>query len=232
MYPEFQNELTSKLPSDAKFRTPKPSEIDEEGFGNFQDVIDLRGTTVEEAQRYLASHLRVLDFIHEHAITPESFEEHANAFEAGGAGETGLSGVTAGQLDRMMDSYDCDLGGLELGVGALAYALSAAKIFPAASCRSHNTRSWAPYPVVYFASNRSRAELLQELVDLNRCGFETDPNRPDLLVVAASSLVDLLALTHSVVDNLAKFRSLTTRSNAIRKTRPVAKYVQTSLLDD
>ncbi|MEY9777244.1 hypothetical protein [Arthrobacter sp. MW3 TE3886] len=230
MHPVFSTALSSDFPPGATFKTPKPSEIDDEGFGNFRDVIDLRGTTVKGARTYLAAHRRVLEFIDALATAPDAFDEYAQAFEAGSAMDAGLSGGAADQINDLIDSQDCDLGGLELGVGALAYALSAGKIFPAASCRSHAARSWAPYPVVYFASNQPRAELLRDLIRQNGCGFDSDPNRPELLLVAASSLVEILDLAQSVVDNLAKFRSLTTLTNGSRS--PVAPYIQPSLLDD
>ncbi|WP_437770409.1 hypothetical protein [Arthrobacter sp. KNU40] len=178
----------------------------------------------------MAAHRRVLEFIDALATVPDAFEEYAEAFEVGSAADAGLSGRPADQIDDLIGSQDCDLGGLELGVGALAYALSAGKIFPAASCRSHVARSWAPYPVVYFASNRPRAELLRDLIRHNGCGFDSDSNRPELLLVAAPSLVDVLDLAQAVLDNVAKFRLLTTRTNGTRS--PVAPYIQPSLLDD
>ncbi|CCQ45852.1 hypothetical protein ARTSIC4J27_1810 [Pseudarthrobacter siccitolerans] len=232
MHPVFRTELSSDFPAGATFKPPKPSEIDEEGFGNFRDVVDLRGTTVKEARTYLAAHRRVLEFLDALATNPDDFEEYAQAFENSNAEDAGLSGAAADQIYGLIESQDCDLGGLELGVGALAYALSAGKMFPAASCRSHVARSWAPYPVVYFASIRPRAELLRDLIPENGsgCGFDVDPDRPELLVVAAPSLVDILDLAQSVVDNVAKFRLLTTRTNGTRS--PVTPYVQPSLLDD
>jgi hypothetical protein len=230
MHPVFHTELSSDFPAGATFKTPKPSEIDEEGFGNFRDVIDLRGTTVKEARTYLAAHRRVLEFLDAVVTDPDTFEEYAQTFETGSAADAGLSGAAADQIDGLIESQDCDLGGLELGVGALAYALSAGKLLPAASCRSHVARSWAPYPVVYFASNRPRAELLRDLIRQNRCGFDADHDRPELLLVAAPSLVDMLDLAQSVLDNVARFRLLTTRTNGTRS--PVAAYIQPSLLDD
>lgn len=230
MHPVFHPELSSDLPAGATFKTPKPSEIDEEGFGNFRDVVDLRGTKAKEARTYLAAHRRVFEFIDALAAAPDEFEEYAGAFEVGSAADAGLSGRTADQIDDLIESQDCDLGGLELGVGALAYAISAGKMFPAASCRSHVARSWAPYPVVYFASNRPRAELLRDLIRHNGCGFDSDSDRPELLLVAAPSLVDILDVAQAVLDNVAKFRLLTTRTNGTRS--PVAAYTQPSLLDD
>lgn len=230
MHPVFHTELSSDFPPGATFKTPKPSEIDDEGFGNFRDVIDLRGTTVKDARTYLAAHRRAFEFIDALATTPDAFDEYAQAFEAGSPADAGLSGGAADQINDVIDSQVCDLGGLELGVGALAFALSAGKIFPAASCRSHIARSWAPYPVVYFASNQPRAELLRDLIRQSGCGFDSDPNRPELLLVAAPSLCDILDLAQAVIENVAKFRSLASRANGTRS--PAVPYIQPSLLDD
>lgn len=60
------------------------------------------------------------------------------------------TGAIGSEIDEFIDAEDCNLGILELGVGAVSYALSAAEVAPASSCRSHlGTRTWSPFPIVY-----------------------------------------------------------------------------------
>lgn len=229
MYLVSSPELSKTIPVGATFWTPQGSDINEEGFGYFRDVFDLRGTSAKEARSYLRAHQRVLHFVDDRARSAEEFDKYAQAFEAGDAADVGLSGIVADQIDDLVTSEDCDLGGLELGVGALAYALSAAKTFPAASCRSHIERTWSPFPVLYLAANQPRSLLLEELVGETNCGFVQDTNRPDFIVIAAPSLQGILDLAQTVVDHLARFKALTARK---QNTRTVGtKYVQPSMLD-
>lgn len=230
MYPVFDTALLTDLPGGTKFWTPKPSDIDEEGFGYFRDVFDLRGTTANDARTYLSAHRRVLSFIDDHADSVGTFEKYAQAFEAGEAADVGLTGVVADRIDDLIESEDCDLGGLELGVGALAYALSAAKTFPAASCRSHTEQTWSPYPVLYLAANEPRALLLEGLVQDTGCGFVQGTERPEFIVIAAPSLSNILDLAQAVADNLPRFTKLVTRKNGTRSRG--SKHIQPSLLDD
>lgn len=228
MHPVADTDLTETIPEGATFWTPKPSEIDEEGFGFFRDVTDLRGTTAADARGFLAAHVRVFNFIDSRASTVEDFDGYASAFENDSAEDDGLTGEIGTEIDDFIDAEDCYLGNLELGVGALAYVLSAAKMFPAASCRSHTgTMSWSPFPVVYVAASAQRAELLQKLVRESGCGFTEDPARSELLVIGSCSIPPMLVLTEKIVENLSEFRSLTSRKNASRK--PANPYTQQQL---
>lgn len=200
MYPMANPDLTETIPEGATFWTPKPSEIDDEGFGFFRDVTDLRGTTAAHARHYLAAHARVFHFIESTASTAEEFDTYAVAFENGSASDVVLTGDIGPEIDCLIDTEDCDLGNFELGVGALAYALSAAKMFPAASCRSHvGSISWSPFPVVYVAASEQRADLLQNLVRESGCGFTEDPARSELQVIVSSSIPPMLVLTEKIV---------------------------------
>ena len=218
MYPVAEPELSASLPQGWAFWTPKPSEIDEEGFGNFREGFDLRGTPAKTARSYLAAHLGVFDFINARAHSFEEFDDLASFFEDVPFDDDGYLQDADDETSEFISSNDCDLGLLELGVGAVAYALSAAKMFPAASCRSHsNTRSWSPYPVIYLAASRPRALLLEKLMTESGCGFVHDPARSDLMVVAAPSLPQILSLAKEIVENLSLFRGLTSRNNAPKK---------------
>jgi len=101
------------------------------------------------------------------------------------------------------------LEGLEAGVAGLVYALSAAGMYPAASCRGHpEPDSWSAIPVVMFAADRPHAEALQPLVESSGCGFGLDPVRPELLVINGRSVQDTLRLGHAVLDSIDFFLSL------------------------
>lgn len=228
MYPVAEPELSTSIPEGWNFWTPKPSEIDAEGFGYFHEGLDLRGTTAKSARSYLATHLSVFEFISSKANSTEEFDDRASFFEDAPFEDDEYLEDADYETREFTSSNDCDLGLLELGVGAVAYALSAARMFPAASCRSHsNKQSWAPYPVIYLAASRPRAELLEKLVIESDCGFVVDPARSDLLVVAAPSLPQILSLANRIVENLSAFRSLTSRENVPKK--PANPYLQRQL---
>jgi hypothetical protein len=95
------------------------------------------------------------------------------------------------------------------GRSSLVYALSAAGMYPAASCRGHpEPDSWSAIPVVMFAADRAHAEALQPLVESSGCGFGLDPVRPELLVINGRSVKDILRLSHALLNSIDVFRSL------------------------
>lgn len=98
-----------------------------------------------------------------------------------------------------------ELGGLELGVAGLAYALATVRILPAASCRSHPDRSWSDAPVVLFAATEFRARALQPWVEESGCTFTLDENRPELLVVRGWSISNTMALAELVFAHRREF---------------------------
>ena len=69
---------------------------------------------------------------------------------------------------------DSPLGGLEIGVGGLTYALSTVGFPTAASCRAHGANSWTDYPIVLFGAHKWRAVLLAELAADAGCGIGQD----------------------------------------------------------
>jgi hypothetical protein len=117
-----------------------------------------------------------------------------------------------GMTTRSLSPYltgEAALEGLEAGVAGLVYALSAAGMFPAASCRGHaDSDAWSVIPVVMFAANRAHAEALQPLVEGSGCGFDFDPVRPELLVINGRSVEDTLRLARAVLASIEVFRSL------------------------
>ena len=74
------------------------------------------------------------------ATTEYEFDMIATAVETGSV--EGIEGLSDHQLDSLA-RYLTDEGrldGLEIGVAGLVYCLSAAKMYPAASCRGHTGR--------------------------------------------------------------------------------------------
>jgi hypothetical protein len=122
--------------------------------------------------------------------------------ETGSADE--IEGVTSTQIAALEDHFSeaGDLEGLEIGVAGLAYALAAAGMYPAASCRGHvGPNAWSSSPVVFFVADRPHAEVLQPLVKESGCGFEVDPARSQLLVILSVSIAEMLALGRRILDN-------------------------------
>lgn len=208
MHPIFDVNVMPELPAQSTYWTPKPSEIDEEGFGYYRDVWDLRGTSVRDAKEWVAAHTEAFAVADALARDGEEFEAIASALEADDLEDPTLPKGVVDALTDFQDLHPCGLGQLELGVGALSYALSAAKMFPAASCRSHfRSSTWSAFPVVHFAATRPKAMHLATLVRQAGCGFVTDATRPDMLVVASPSISEMLALAQTVLLELPAFRA-------------------------
>lgn len=211
--------LEKKIPSGFRFMTPKPADITEEGFGYFHDCVDLRGTHARDARLYLKLHKVILDLASGAAATDKEFDQILETFESGITDEEYSELIpSSGNSDLFQLQFD-DIGGLEIGVGALSHALSAAKAFPAASCRSHfDPNSWSTLPVVYFQANEPRCRLVEKILQETECGFVPDPGRPEFLVIGAPSLLDMLEFTEKIMQNLSVFRELTTRKNRPSRT--------------
>jgi hypothetical protein len=209
VYPRVDIEVHPELPDRAEFWTPAPEDIDEEeGFGYFRDVWPITGVTVDHAQNVLSQDRFLSALVASLATDEIEFEVLAAAAETG-SGED--EEITTEQLAALVDHFSTAeaLEGLELGVAGLVYALAAAGMHPAASCRGHpDPDAWSSSPVVILAADRPRAEVLQPLVRDSQCGFKVDPVRPELLVIVSSSIEEMLALAQDILDNIAQFRSL------------------------
>jgi hypothetical protein len=210
VYPTADVELDSSLPLGAEYWEPDPEEIDEyEGFGLFQDVWAITDVSVDDAISVAREDALLCEIVGGLARDAAEFDVLAAALETGSTGEDdeiseeSLSGLTA------YLTGEAALEGLEVGVAGLVYALSAAGMYPAASCRGHpEPDSWSPIPVVMFAADRAHAEALQPLVEGSGCGFDFDPVRPELLVINGRSVEDTLRLGRAVLASLEVFRSL------------------------
>ena len=210
MYPTADIELDPSLPAGAEYWEPDPEEIDEyEGFGLFQDVWPITDVSVDDAIAVARKDGLLCQLVGGLARDAADFDVLAAAVETGGAGED--DEITAESLPilRPYLTGKAALEGLEAGMAGLVYALSAAGMYPAASCRGHpEPGSWSAIPVVMFAADRAHAEALQPLVESSGCGFGLDPVRPELLVINGRSVQDTLRLGHAVLDSIGFFLSL------------------------
>lgn len=210
MYPTTDIELDASLPADAEFRVPEPDEIDDyEGFGMFRDVWPIEGVSADDADAVVREDWLLCQVVADLARDAADFDVLAAAVETGSVGED--DEIAADSLVAL-EPYltgKAALESLEAGVAGLVYALSAAGMFPAASCRGHaDLDAWSAFPVVMFAADRSHAEALQPLVESSGCGFDLDPVRPELLVVKGRSVEDTLRLGRAVLASIEVFRSL------------------------
>src|ERR1700733_9968026 len=83
MYPTFDIELTSVLPSGAEYWTPQPDEITEEGFGFFRDVWPILGVTEEEARTLLKEDQKLSRLVGRMASSESEFDFLAKSIEDG-----------------------------------------------------------------------------------------------------------------------------------------------------
>ena len=222
MYPRTELNLDPDLPSSAEYWTPQAEDIGEEGFGYFRDVWPILDVTEDEARNLQEEDRRLASFVSLMASKEDEFEIIARTIEraSDAYGYEKLRPEQRSQLERYLvpeeDDYEAVLGGLDIGVAGLVYAISAAGMFPAASCRGHSVdRAWSDVPVVLFAADLPHARVLQPLVRTANCGFTTDRARPELLVVTAGSIDDTLKLADDIIDNLESFRAVQPPANRI-----------------
>jgi hypothetical protein len=210
VYPIANIELDPSLPANAEFWVPEPDEIDDyEGFGMFHDVWPITDVSVDEANAVAREDTLLCQVVANLARDAADFDVLAAAVETGSVGEDDeISAESLAALSPYLTG-EAALEGLEAGVAGLVYSLSAAGMFPAASCRGHaDSDGWSAIPVVMFAADRTHAEALQPLVEGSGCGFDLDPVRPELLVINGRSVEDTLRLGRAVLASLEVFRSL------------------------
>jgi len=210
VYPTADVELDPSIPANAEFWVPEPDEInDYEGFGMFQDVWPITDVSVDDANTVAREDALLCQVVAGLARDAADFDILAAAVETGSVDEDdAISAKNLAALSPYLTG-EAALEGLETGVAGLVYALSAAGMFPAASCRGHaGSDAWSAIPVVMFAADRAHAEALQPLVEGSGCGFGFDPVRPELLVINARSVKDTLRLGPAVLASVEAFRSV------------------------
>ena len=217
MFPRATVEVEVSIPGSDTYWVPRPSDVDEEGFGDFRGVWPIMNATTRLAASVLASERVAAAYVDAHASTPTEFEELASELENF---DPTVDETEATESNLSLGDEWIGLEGLELGVAGLTYALSNAGLYPAASCRSHQREnSWSPNPVVVFAGDKPRVLLLESLVRESSCGLQADYTRGDFLFVYAPSIRETMALATRLYDSRGAFRSLpkTARKHSPRR---------------
>lgn len=206
MFPRSNVEIEVSIPEGSSYWVPKPSDIDDEGFGDFRGVWPIIKATSRLTKDVIRDERIAAEYVDAHATNPDEFEKLAKEVED----------YSSAYDDEETPEFTSELGagwdgleGLELGVAGLTYALSNAGFFPAASCRSHHgEESWSPNPVVIFAGDKPRAVLLEPLVRDAGCGLRTDYSRGDFLYVYAPSIREMMTLASNLYEHRVPFRKL------------------------
>ncbi len=167
--------------------------------------------TTDEARQAVDQEATLIDVIDAIARDAAEFDDIASAAEFGKPQDIGVADIRQQPgwptLDESFPGEEGTDTGLELGVGGLAYALAAVGLVPVASCRSHAASpSWSDAPVVFFATNRTRASVLQPLVAKHRCGLDYDDvNRPQFMTITAPDVRTMNRLAAAVLDAADEF---------------------------
>jgi hypothetical protein len=141
MFPRAHVEVEISIPAGDDYWVPKPSEIGEEGFGDFRGVWPIVEATTRLTADVIEDERVAAEYIDAHASTPEEFEKLAREIESY---SPSLEESEALEFAADLGSAWGGFEGLELGVAGLTYALSNAGFYPAASCRSHQDgHSWS-----------------------------------------------------------------------------------------
>lgn len=205
MYPVAEVQIASSIPADASFWVPKPREIGDEGFGFFRDVWPITNALTAETKRLLEWERVAAAYAAEAAQDANEFEVLARRIEAFDPGDDS----PPAEFPEVLTEDWFGLAGLELGVAGLTYALSNAGFFPAASCRSHAERSWSDSPVVLFAGDEVRVQLLQPLIEESGCGLRAEHGRGEpLLVTYARTIQEMMNLAEALFQQRVDFRKL------------------------
>jgi hypothetical protein len=203
--------MDPNLPVNARYWIPEEEDVTDEGIGYFHETWLISDVSAEHAASVLAEDERLLDLVDSLARTNEEYETFATAVEHGELVDLPHISVDDPRREAFLAEIDeeddfAPLEGLEIGVAGVVYALSAAGFLTAASCRGHVGRAaWSDEPVVFVATDRSRARRLAPLVASHRCGFAIDFDRPELLVIRASSTREMTDLARSVLGEAASF---------------------------
>ncbi|MDU0366876.1 hypothetical protein RWH45_06585 [Microbacterium sp. KSW4-17] len=204
MIPRFDIDVKSTIPSDATFWVPSDEDLaDGEGIGFFHDT-HLIVADLDEARRVMEAERIAAGFADEQSTTIAGFEVIADQ------AEFEFPDLPSEEAPAFMTTGDAWYGvnELEIGVAGLVHALNAVGVVTAASCRGHHGvhRRWAAGPVVVFAADRTRTELLQGMVEASGCGFDRNGvDHPKLLAVVAPSILEMMDLADRVVADADAF---------------------------
>jgi hypothetical protein len=223
MIPRTRFQLNTDIPESHAGWTPRGNDLDDEGIGFFRDTWIIRGVTIKDARQVIRSETAMVNVVGSLSEDAATFDLISKAFEDR---ESELIPDDLREDSRIaeletMSTDVTEYTGLELGVGGLVFALSAAGYWPAASCRGHPTDyAWSDRPIVFIACDRHRANALKSLLNSAHCGFCYDPSRTELIAVEAESIEEILALAQLVVDARASFVRHRSPKSGETLTRP------------
>ena len=193
-------------------RLPSPEEVDEEGYGYFRNVWLIRpGVPLEEAASVLAWERQAVGLVDSLVDTAGAFDRAARVIEDFSPDEEellvtpadypGLSQETCERLRIWLSLQTLSLGGLDLGIAGMVYALSARGFFPVASCRGHaDDSSWSLCPVVIFAGSTQRLGLLRRTVIRAGCSLgDASGNGRGLVAVHGPSIGSMMMLAEMLL---------------------------------
>lgn len=209
MIPSYSVVPEISLPAGDDCGYPTSDEISDEGFGYFRGTWWLGHVPLSDARHTVEFERDLVAALDALAEDEHEFEDLAAAVEhlEPGDGDVPLllRDTPVEGLVRPIVDGDSPLGGLEVGVAGLTYALSTVGFRTAASCRAHEgAKSWSESPVVLFGAHKWRAVLLAELAAEAGCGIGQDR---EMLTVYAPSVRNLMSLAEAVLAKRAGFRS-------------------------
>ncbi len=209
MIPSYSVVPEIDLPAGDDCGYPTSDAISEEGFGYFRGTWWLGHVPLSDARQTVAFERDLVAALDALADDEQEFEDLAAAVEHiepdDGEVPLLLRDTRVEGLVRPFIDDGSPLGGLEIGVAGLTYALSTVGFRTAASCRAHKgANSWSDCPVVLFGAHKWRAVLLAALAAEAGCGIGQDR---DMLTVYAPIIRNLMSLAEAVLAKRASFRS-------------------------
>ncbi|MEU4548293.1 hypothetical protein [Nonomuraea dietziae] len=183
-------------------------DLDDDGqsLGYFHDTWSIRDVSTKSAFEILRTEIGLARLVDEAARDQREFEILAEAVESPSvenADRVEFGHVSSELMDEICSDVPPGLESLELGVAGLVHALATYGCLPAASCRGHiydpPRRPWSEAPVVYFAVDKERAHRLVPLVRASGCGFNFDPERPNLILIEAPSIIETMLLAENIL---------------------------------
>lgn len=208
--PRHDIELDPTLPDRFGFWVPTDDEVQdaedaESGIGYFHDTWLLGQVEHDEADHLVKWEADLISTTDALARDDKEFELIAVALEWGNPEDIENSAMSQRPVwAALEEAFPDETGfcpGLELGVAGLSYALAAVGLVPVASCRSHaEPHSWSDSPVVFVATDRPRATVLERLAAEHGCGLDCDDvNRPQFLIVTAHDIRAMNGLAAAVL---------------------------------
>lgn len=192
---------------------PAPDDVDEEGYGVFRNVWYIApGYPRDDARARLRWERSAVGVVDGLATTAEGFDALARVVEdfhtdgdhrsVESSEYPDLTDHERNAIEDCLEGGEELLDGLDLGVSALVWALSAAGFLPAASCRGHvGATQWSDRPAVLFAGTRDRVALLEHVIITTGCRLDDGSGNGDgLVAVHAPSVTATMDLAEALID--------------------------------